>query len=30
MGLFLLVALVLLSPTLRRVVFPRRRQARHR
>ncbi|MFC0681682.1 CAP domain-containing protein [Lysobacter korlensis] len=30
MGLVLLVALVLISPTLRRVVLPRRRRPRHR
>ena len=30
MGAFLLLALILLSPTLRRIVFPRRRQPRHR
>jgi len=30
MGAFLLLALILLSPTLRRILFPRRRHARHR
>jgi hypothetical protein len=30
MGLVLLAALVLLSPTLRKLVLPRRRQPRHR
>jgi uncharacterized protein YkwD len=30
MGAFLLLALILLSPTLRRILFPRRRQPKHR